>query len=172
MTLGHGRQGRVDEIVRPIVESLGYRLVRLMVERGRLQVMAEHQDYRSIGLEDCVRISHSVSAVLDADDIIPESYDLEVSSCGEERPLLLFEDVSFFIGREAVFVVRQDDDTTRRWRGTIVDVKQGKQTVLLLLCDGSGLCHGVRWREVTKAHLLATGHKSHGDDKKKKKRKR
>lgn len=164
-------QGRVDEIIRPIVESLGYRLVRLMVERGRLQVMAEHQDYRSIGLEDCVRISHSVSAVLDADDIIPESYDLEVSSCGEERPLSVFGDVSFFIGREAVFVVRQSDDTTRRWRGVIAGVKQEEQTVQLLLCEGSELYHDVRWREVTKAHLLAIGKKPQGGNKKKKKRK-
>ena len=164
-----GRQERVDEIIRPIVESLGYRLVRLMVERGRLQVMAEHQDYRSIGLEDCVRISHSVSAVLDADDIIPESYDLEVSSCGEERPLSVFGDVSFFIGREAVFVVRRAD-TTRRWRGVIAGVTQEEQTVQLLLCDGSELYHDVRWHEVTKAHLLAIGEKPQGGNKKKKRK--
>lgn len=171
MTPRQGRQGRVDEIVRPIVESLGYRLVRLMVERGRLQLMAEHQDYRPIGLEDCVRISHSVSAVLDADDIIPESYDLEVSSCGEKRPLSVFEDVSFFIGREAMFVVGEADDATHRWRGVIVGVTQEEQTVQLLLYDGSGLCHDVRWHEVTKAHLLPMRKKPQGDDKKNKKRK-
>ncbi len=78
MDLSH----RVEAVIRPTVESMGFDIVRVLVlgkfER-RVQVMAERQDGRPISIDDCTEISRAVSALLDVEDPIEGSYTLEVS---------------------------------------------------------------------------------------------
>ncbi len=42
---------------------------------------------QSVGLEDCSNVSSAFGALIDAEDLIPDSYDLEVSSPGLDRHL-------------------------------------------------------------------------------------
>ena len=52
-----------------------------------------------VTLEDCSIVSKRMEAVLDADDLIPSAYLLEVSSPGLERELYSIEDFARFIGQ-------------------------------------------------------------------------
>ena len=49
-------------------------------------------------VDDCARISHAISAVLDVADPIEGAYALEVSSPGIDRPLVRREDFERFAG--------------------------------------------------------------------------
>lgn len=56
---------------------------------------------------DCERVSREVEAVLDAEDPIPGSYELEVSSPGLERKLGKWQDWQRFAGRKVKVVLKQ-----------------------------------------------------------------
>ncbi len=67
-----------------------------------LRVFLEDKE-GSIDLEDCARISRQLSDWLDEENFISESYVLEVSSPGVERPLRSEDDFERFSG-EKVFI--------------------------------------------------------------------
>ncbi|WP_330178527.1 ribosome maturation factor RimP [Candidatus Vondammii sp. HM_W22] len=61
-----------------------------------LCIYIDHAD--GIAMGDCVKVSHQVSGVLDVEDPIHETYRLEVSSLGLDRPLFTKEDFDRFTG--------------------------------------------------------------------------
>lgn len=68
----------------------GYEIVRIQlsgIKRKILQIMIARQDDQGITLEDCEKVSHLSSLLLDQLDVISDAYDLEVSSPGIDRPL-------------------------------------------------------------------------------------
>ena len=69
--------------------------------RATLQVMAERLDDLPMTIDDCAKISRSVSALLDVADPIAGAYTLEISSPGIDRPLVRAEDYDRFSGLEA-----------------------------------------------------------------------
>ena len=63
----------IAQLIEPSLGAMGYRVVRVLITGGRratLQVMAERLDDLSITHDDCAKISHSVSALLDIVDPI------------------------------------------------------------------------------------------------------
>ena len=94
----------VEKLVRPALQALDYDLVRVkLITQGdlRLQVMAERADRLEMTVEDCATISRNISTLLDSEDPITESYTLEVSSPGIDRPLVRLDDYERFSGFEA-----------------------------------------------------------------------
>jgi ribosome maturation factor RimP len=91
---------RLAGIVTPVIEDLGYELVRLRLMGGKtpiLQIMADKPD-GGIEVDDCGKISTEVSAILDVEDPIEEEYALEVSSPGIDRPLTRLKDFDAWAG--------------------------------------------------------------------------
>ena len=85
---------RLAQIVTPVIEGLGFELVRIRLMGGKtrtLQIMAERPD-GGIGVDECGDISTAVSAVLDVEDPVEDNYILEVSSPGIDRPLTRLKD--------------------------------------------------------------------------------
>jgi ribosome maturation factor RimP len=100
-----------------------YRLVRvafLGARRATLQIMAERIDDAPMTVDDCTEISRSVSALLDVADPIAETYMLEVSSPGIDRPLIRAEDYDRFAGFEAKIELGRPVDGRKRFRGRIL----------------------------------------------------
>ena len=94
---------RIAEIVQPVIEDLGYELVRLRLITGKqtiMQIMAERPD-GGIEVDDCAKISTEVSAILDVEDPVDAEYALEVSSPGIDRPLTRLKDFATYEGYEA-----------------------------------------------------------------------
>jgi ribosome maturation factor RimP len=76
------------ELLEAEVRGLGYELVDLDLRvggDGLLRLYIDSED--GITLDDCERVSHQVSGLLDVEDPIPGHYTLEVSSPGVNRPL-------------------------------------------------------------------------------------
>lgn len=83
---------KIKDIARSVCEAQGCKLYDLEFQSGskgqgrKLLVYVDKTN--GVSLDDCEKVSRSVSEALDAEDIMPEGeYILEVSSPGLERPL-------------------------------------------------------------------------------------
>ncbi len=117
---------KAKEIVKPIVEGMGYRLfdVEFKPERGWvLRVIIDK--IGGVTIKDCEEVSKRISALLDVEDIIPFSYMLEVSSPGLTRELEKPEHYEFFLGRLVKVVLREPVGGRREALGYIEKVKEG-----------------------------------------------
>ncbi|UNC91833.1 ribosome maturation factor RimP [Candidatus Contubernalis alkaliaceticus] len=99
-------KNKINEIVGKIFEPLqgidGLELVDIeYVKEGANYYLRVFIDKpKGITLEDCTLVNEELSQGLDREDPIPESYILEVSSPGLERPLKKEKDYIRFTGRE------------------------------------------------------------------------
>ena len=79
----------VTETILPLLQLQGAELVELQLQpqKGRwlVRVFVDAED--GVSLEDCRQLSLEIGQVLDAEELIPTSYILEVSSPGLDRPL-------------------------------------------------------------------------------------
>ncbi len=110
---------RMAEIITPVIEDMGFELVRVRLMSGKedhLQIMADRPD-GGIEVDDLRMISQAVSAVLDVEDPIVEEYTLEVSSPGIDRPLTRLKDFDMFEGYEAKIETDELIDGRRRFKG-------------------------------------------------------
>jgi ribosome maturation factor RimP len=127
-----GLAQRVVVLAEPVLEDLGYRLVRArVVGQGRctVQIMAERPD-GTLNIDDCERISRALSPVLDVDDPMPGEYLLEVSSPGVDRPLVRPEDFERWAGHEARFEMTERLGGRRRFRGVLEGFEDGEVRLL------------------------------------------
>jgi ribosome maturation factor RimP len=115
------------DLLAPEVEALGYELIELDAPapggNGTLRLYIDSAD--GIGLEDCERVSHRVSGLLDVEDPIPGHYILEVSSPGLDRPLRTADHFRSQAGKLVKIVLGSGRPGRRRYKGTIVSVNDG-----------------------------------------------
>ncbi len=132
-----GIEARIAHIVEPVVEGLGYRLVRVKMSAmngATLQIMAEKPD-GSMTVEDCEILSRDLSPALDVEDPIDRAYNLEVSSPGIDRPLVRRSDFERWSGHEAKIELARLLDGRKRFRGRLVGV-DGDAVLLDMKRDG------------------------------------
>ena len=117
---------RVEEIVEPLLNDLGFELVQVVLLGKRnpsLQVMAEPIGTRPMSLDDCGSISRALSALLDIEDLISSAYILEISSPGLDRPLIRLAHFERFKGHEAHIEISTAIDGSTRFNGRLSGVK-------------------------------------------------
>ena len=127
---------RIEGLIAPSLEALGFRVVQVRfigVGGATLQVMAEPVEEHKMTVDDCAKISRTVSALLDVEDPIVGSYVLEVSSPGLDRPLVRLADFERFAGREAKIELAALRDGRKRFRGRLAGVSNGH---VILEADG------------------------------------
>ena len=125
-----GRAERIEALIAPLLDDMGFAVVRVAIDeaaagsdaRRWLQVMAERADGVPIGVDECAEISRAVSDALDAETAMVGSFTLEVSSPGIERPLVRIEDYDRFAGREARVRTASLIDGRKRFRGILKGV--------------------------------------------------
>ncbi len=116
-----GLSARVANMAEPVIEALGYRLVRAKVSGAdgcTVQIMAERPD-GSMTVEDCEAISRALSPVLDVADLIESAYRLEISSPGIDRPLVRKSDFERYAGHLAKIEMEVPIDGRKRFRGLL-----------------------------------------------------
>ena len=123
------------ELLAPEVAALGYELVELDAPgtggSGTLRIYIDREG--GITVDDCERVSHRISGVLDVEDPIPGHYVLEVSSPGLDRPLRTEAHFRRQLGHVAKVVLAPGRPGRRRYKGRIAGVEDG---VLALEVDG------------------------------------
>lgn len=121
---------RLRTLLEPGIDALGFELIELeYVSRQRAVLRIYIDAPGGVLVEDCERVSRYVSGVLDVEDPVPGQYALEVSSPGLDRPLVRPEHFRRFAGHEVQVETRQPRDGQRRFRGVLVDERDGRITL-------------------------------------------
>jgi ribosome maturation factor RimP len=91
---------KLREILAPVVAAMGYELVgvELHPHSGNALLRVYIDKAGGISVDDCQRLSHQLSGVLDVEDPLPGPYTLEVSSPGLDRPLFEAQHFARFAG--------------------------------------------------------------------------
>jgi ribosome maturation factor RimP len=141
-----GLPARVATIVEPVIEQLGYRLVRVRVSSAEgctVQIMAERPD-GTMSVEDCEAVSRALSPVLDVADPIERAYRLEISSPGIDRPLVRKSDFERYTGHLAKIETSMPIQGRKRFRGVLAgtegetarirrdDAAEGEETEIMI----------------------------------------
>ncbi len=128
-----GVAARVTAIIEPVVEDLGFRLVRVKVTGTNgctVQIMAERPD-GTMSVADCETVSRAISPVLDLEDPIGRAYYLEVSSPGIDRPMVRASDFDRWAGYEVKIEMAVPVEGRKRYRGLIRGVEGSRVAIEL-----------------------------------------
>jgi len=123
-------------LIEPIVEGLGYECVGIEYnphpKHGLLRIYIDSDN--GILVEDCSKVSHQVSGVLDVEDPIQGNYQLEISSPGEDRPFFKVSQFERYIGSTVLINLFKAIDGRRKITGVIekveddiITLKEGEQ---------------------------------------------
>jgi ribosome maturation factor RimP len=100
----------IEALVAPKVRSLGYDLLDLEYQARSpqggpvLRLFIENPEGKPISFEDCAAVDHGLDALFESpefDAVVPDTFTLEVSSPGLDRPLKKPSDFLKYEGRKA-----------------------------------------------------------------------
>ena len=141
-------------LLEPIIVREGFELVE--VEWGRegpawvLRIFVDRPG--GVSIDHCQALSRVVEPVLDVEDFIGPSYNLEVSSPGLDRPLRKPADFERFAGQRAHVKAFAPIDAPggprKNWTGTLRGFEGGA-----VLIDVDGALHRIPLDRIAKAHL-------------------
>ena len=144
----------IQALIEPTIERLGYELtdleVRLSGQGGLLRLTIDKPD--GIDLDDCEKVSHAVSALLDVEDPVAGNYNLEVSSPGLDRKLTKVEHFQRFEGETLKVTMRFPIEGRRRFRGTLVSSDEES-----IVVEVDGESHSLPLTMIDTARLVPGG---------------
>jgi len=121
-----GIADRAEVLLDPVLGESGFALLFCeLVSGGRgpvLRLYIERLDGVDVGIADCVAVNNQVTDILDAADLVPDSYVLEVSSPGVERPLKRPEHFAENLGKQIALRTWEPIGERKNWKGTVIEV--------------------------------------------------
>ncbi|NRP13357.1 Ribosome maturation factor RimP [Aliiroseovarius sp. xm-m-379] len=148
---------RLAGIVGPVIEGMGFELVRLRLQGGNtpmLQIMAQRPD-GGIEVDECAEISTAISAVLDVEDPIEDNYTLEVGSPGIDRPLTRLKDFDAWQDYTAKIETTELIDGRKRFKGTLMGT-EGNEVLIEIENQGEMVTIGLDFDWLADAKLVMT----------------
>lgn len=143
---------QLTEMLKPAVDALGYEFVGVeYVGQGRhsvLRVYIDHQE--GITVDDCAKVSHQASGVLEMEDPINSAYTLEVSSPGIDRPLFTWEHFKAIEGQEVNLRCHTGVDGRRKFKGRLSKVDEHDLTV-----EVDNQSFQLAFNDIERANLIA-----------------
>lgn len=127
----------VEELVAKIIDNTPLELVDVEFVKERdwyLRVFLDKEG--GIDVDDCQWVSERLSKALDAHNLIPQNYYLEVSSPGLERPLKKPRDFERSLGREVEVSTYGPVQGQKQFVGTLV---RADETEVVLAIQGQEL---------------------------------
>ena len=145
------RLAQIEAVVSPVLQAHGLFLVDLQWRReGRRWLLRFFVDKAGgVGIADCQRFSQEVGDVLDAWALIPESYDLEVSSPGLTRELRTEREWRWARGKQVRCWVSEPVNGRTEFTGRLTEVTESA----VRLEAPNGAPAEIERRCVTKARL-------------------
>ena len=144
----------IQKLLDPAIERLGYELtdleVRLGGQGGLVRLTIDKPD--GIDLQDCEKVSHAMSALLDVEDPVPGNYNLEVSSPGLDRKLTKVEHFQRFEGETLKVTMRLPIEGRRRFRGKLLSSNEEN-----IVVEVDGESHSLPLTMIDTARLVPGG---------------
>tara|TARA_B100000900_G_scaffold289159_1_gene248109 strand:+ start:105 stop:560 length:456 start_codon:yes stop_codon:yes gene_type:complete len=142
---------RFFEIIRPICNGAGYDLVDIEIKsnRGDLKLVVFIDCAGGISIDDCVIVNNLLDSLDEIDALFEESYTLEVSSPGPNRPLRSINDFVRYEGRNVKIIAKNIiDDGKKVFVGSIVSISE-----TIISINDSGKVYAINFDEIEKANL-------------------
>lgn len=126
---------RIRQIVGLYLEAVGFEIFDLTFRReGKhmaLRILIDRPQ-GGISLDECSDLNERLSRILDSEDIIKESYILEISSPGIDRFLNTIKDFARVIGRKVQFTLKEP---IRGRREIIAEVVKAEEGLIYIILD-------------------------------------
>ena len=128
---------KAEAILTPIVESKGFELVDVeyVKEAGTWYLRGYIDKPGGITVNDCEDVSRAFSDILDEQDFIEDSYIMEISSPGLDRPLKKEKDFARSIGKDVEIKLYKALNKEKEFVGVLTDYD--KETITIELDDES-----------------------------------
>lgn len=143
----------LTELLKPAAEALGYEFLGIeFVGQGIhsvLRIYIDHEE-NGIGVEDCTKVSHQASGILEVEDPINSQYTLEVSSPGLDRPLFTLPHFEKVVGQVINIRCHLGVDGRRKFKGELNKVDAHH---LVITVDNQS--YEVDFSDIDKANLVA-----------------
>lgn len=122
---------KTEDILQPILDRHGFELVDVeYVKEGRDWYLRAYIDKEGgIAVDDCEVVSRELEKILDAQDLIPEAYILEVSSPGLTRPLKKEKDYIRNLGKPVEIHTYKPVDGSREFIGDLLRYDKDQVTL-------------------------------------------
>ena len=139
---------RIEPGIKALVEEERIELVELKIAGiGPATIVRVFVDKEGgVSVDRCARISRRISDYLDAQDLIPHRYNLEVSSPGLDRPLVSKADFQRKKGEKVTLYFKDQTDPRQRVQGVISSVEAED-----LVLDSQGEVHKIPLSLIEKA---------------------
>jgi ribosome maturation factor RimP len=140
----------VRGILDPLLLENGLDLVDIEYRReGRGRVLRIYIDKEGgVTVDDCAKLSRELGILLDVHDVIPGSYNLEVSSPGLTRALKKPRDFERYKGKKVKIKTKAEIEDRRVFIGRLLDFVDNVATVLV-----DGHIYTIEYEEIEKANL-------------------
>ena len=142
---------QIIELATPVAQELGLEVVGVVFHTNqrppvlRLDIRNPQKD---TGLDDCERMSRAFEACLDAAQIIPDSYVLEISSPGVSPLLVTERDFISFKGFPITVSTSPPHNGKQEWSGQLISRDESK-----VYLNRKGRTVGIPRSSVTKVEL-------------------
>jgi ribosome maturation factor RimP len=152
-----GPAARIAALAEPVLDSMGFRLVRVKMFGPVVQIMAERPD-GTFSIDDCEQFSRQFSPMMDVADIISARYQLEVSSPGIDRPLVRASDFESWAGHEVKIEMVVPQAGRKRFKGELEGYSDGEVRLFIDNPEGGSekLLIGVPFADINEAKLTLT----------------
>ncbi|BAY91661.1 MULTISPECIES: ribosome maturation factor RimP [unclassified Tolypothrix] len=130
--MAHPLVPQIIDLATPVAEELGLEVVSVVFHTNqrppvlRVDIRNPQQD---TGLDDCERMSRALEASLDAAEIIPDAYVLEISSPGISRQLVTDREFISFKGFPIIVSTSPPYEGQQEWTGQLI--RRDEQTIFL-----------------------------------------
>ena len=143
-------QDSLTELITPIVEENNYELVDVEYknEAGGMVLRVYVDKLGGITIDDCSIISRELSTVLDVNDLISNSYRLEVSSPGLRRPLKKRNDFEKYKERTVKIKTKELVMERKNFLGVLKGIEDEMVTI-----DIDGKIYSLPFDSIVKANL-------------------
>jgi ribosome maturation factor RimP len=142
---------QIEQLIEAPIESLGYEVVGVEYIKAGETILRIYIDAeQGISIEDCERVSHQVSGILEVEDPITSAYSLEVSSPGFDRPLFKARDFERFAGSEVKLSMKLPVQGRRNFKGTLQGMSDSD-----VLVEVDGEVYELPLTKIAKARLVA-----------------
>jgi ribosome maturation factor RimP len=141
-------------LLEPPIEALTYELVDIEFARegrgGVLRIFIDRSSGSDVAVtvDDCARVSHAVSQVLETQDPIKGHYTLEVSSPGFDRILRTRAHFERFVGQRVLVELKLPIEGRRRFIGVLKSVVDDT-----IVVEVDGKAHSLPFDRIQKARL-------------------
>lgn len=140
----------IKELLEPILLEKNLELFDIEFKgtghKGVLRVFIDKEE--GVTINDCAQISRELGTLLDVHEVIPGSYNLEISSPGLTRPLRNPSDFTRYKGKNVKIKTFEDIDDRKVFKGKLLDFIDE-----IVSIETDGVNHMIPYNKIEKANL-------------------